>query len=144
MAGRIQELQVGTLKDRLGSGRVDGAHNAHGAAALVTTLQALSPQKWMVIFGALDTRPAEAFLSQIQPIAAHIHTLTIADQPAAIEAEILAQTARELNIPAQPVASPDAALQAIQAMSPPEMPVIICGSLYLAGQILAQNGTLPD
>ena len=145
--GRIQELQAGTLKGRLGSGRrvwLDGAHNAHGAAALVTTLQALSPQKWMVIFGALDTRPAEAFLSQIQPIAAHIHTLTIADQPAAIEAAILAQTARGLNIPAQPVASPDAALKAIEAMSPPEMPVIICGSLYLAGQVLAQNDTLPD
>jgi dihydrofolate synthase/folylpolyglutamate synthase len=123
---------------------LDGAHNAHGAAALVTTLQALSPQKWMVIFGALDTRPAEAFLSQIQPIAAHIHTLTIADQPAAIEAAILAQTARGLNIPAQPVASPDAALKAIEAMSSPEMPVIICGSLYLAGQVLAQNDTLPD
>ena len=144
--GRIQELQAGTLKDKLKSGRriwLDGAHNAHGAAALVNTLQALSPHKWMVIFGALDTRPAEAFLSQLQPLAAHIHTLTIADQPAAIEAETLAQTARELNIPAQPMASPDAALQAIEAMAAPDMPVIICGSLYLAGQILAENNTLP-
>ena len=145
--GRIQELQNGILKDQLKSGRriwLDGAHNAHGATALVETLRSLSPDKWMVIFGALDTRPAAAFLSQIQPIAAHIHTLTIADQPAAIEAEILAQTARELNIPAQPVASPDAALQAIEAMAPPDMPVIICGSLYLAGQVLAENNTLPD
>lgn len=145
--GRIQELQAGTLKDQLKSGRriwLDGAHNAHGAAALVNTLQAISPHKWMVIFGALDTRPAEAFLFQLQPIAAHIHTLTITDQPAAIEAETLAETAKALDIPSQPAASPDAALQAIEAMTPPDMPVIICGSLYLAGQILAENNTLPD
>ena len=145
--GRIQELKSGALKDRLKSGRkiwLDGAHNAHGAAALVKTLQELSPHKWMVIYGALDTRPAEAFLSQIQPIAHHIHTLKIADQPAAIKAENLAKTAKSLDIPAQPVASLDTALHAIEAMSPPEMPVIICGSLYLAGQVLAENNTLPD
>jgi len=98
----------------------------------------------MVIFGALNTRPAEDFLAQIKPIAAHIHCLTIADQPAAIAAEKLANIATSLDIPARPASSAREALTDIDARTDKAMPVIICGSLYLAGQILAENKTLPD
>lgn len=145
--GRIQKLSSGCLADILLSGRalwLDGAHNAHGAAALIHTLQSLHEGKWMVIFGALNTRPAEDFLAQIKPIAAHIHCLTIADQPAAIAAQKLADIAASLDIPARPASSAREALTDIDARTDKAMPVIICGSLYLAGQILAENKTLPD
>ena len=145
--GRIQKLSGGSLADILLSGRalwLDGAHNAHGAAALIHTLQSLHNGKWMVIFGALNTRPAEDFLAQIKPIAAHIHCLTITDQPAAITAQTLANIAASLDIPAKAASTARAALADIDARTDKAMPVIICGSLYLAGQILAENKTLPD
>ena len=145
--GRIQELQTGKLKNVLGSGHplwLDGAHNAHGAAALVTTLKSLSQQKWIVIFGALNTRPPEAFFTQIKPVASTVYTLEISGQPAALSAQELAAAAMSANIPAQPATCLAEALARIKQTALPNTPVIICGSLYLAGQVLEENQTLPD
>ena len=145
--GRIQELKTGKLKNLLGSDHplwLDGAHNAHGAAALVNTLKSLSQQKWSVIFGALNTRPPEAFLAQIKPVASSVYTLEISGQPAALSAQELAAAAMSTNIPAQPATSLAEALAKIKHTAHPNMPVIICGSLYLAGQVLEKNQTLPD
>ena len=145
--GRIQELRTGKLKDILGAHYplwLDGAHNAHGAAALVNTLKSLSQQKWMVIYGALNTRPPEAFLTQLKPVTSYIHTLEISDQPAALSAQELAAAATRTNIPAMPANSLADALAKIKHTATLETPVIICGSLYLAGHVLDENQTLPD
>ncbi len=111
---------------------------------MVNTLKSLSQQKWMVIYGALNTRPPEAFLTQLKPVTSYIHTLEITDQPAALSAQELAAAATRTNIPAMPANSLADALAKIKHATPPETPVIICGSLYLAGHVLDENQTLPD
>ncbi|MEC8641371.1 MAG: bifunctional folylpolyglutamate synthase/dihydrofolate synthase, partial [Pseudomonadota bacterium] len=144
--GRLQRLEDGPLT-RL-AGRpvwVDGAHNAHGADALATSLPAIESRNWHFICGALDTRPADEFLQRIAPLAASITCLAIPDQPASLTAAALAQAAR-ISFPAARIASSVAgALQAL-ADGPEEggLPVMICGSLYLAGHALAENHSLPD
>ncbi|MEK9960471.1 MAG: bifunctional folylpolyglutamate synthase/dihydrofolate synthase, partial [Rhodobiaceae bacterium] len=124
---------------------VDGAHNAHGADALAAALPALDGRKWHFICGALDTRPADEFLHRIAPLAASITCLAIPDQPASLTAGQLAEAARHSFPAARLASSLGGALQAL-ADGPDDggLPVMICGSLYLAGHVLAQNGSLPD
>ena len=144
--GRLQRLADGPLT-RLASRHVwvDGAHNAHGADALAASLPALDDRQWHFICGALDTRPADEFLQRIAPLAASITCLAIPDQPASLTAEQLAEAARQSFPAARLAASVGGALQAL-ADGPDDggLPVMICGSLYLAGHVLAQNGSLPD
>ena len=144
--GRLQRLAEGPL-DRLASRPVwvDGAHNAHGAEALATALPAVDDRGWHFICGALDTRPADEFLDRIAPLAASITCIAIPDQPASLSANDLAQAAWK-SFPAARIASSiTGALQAL-ADGPDDagLPVMICGSLYLAGHVLAENGSLPD
>ena len=139
---RVQDLTGGKLAARL-EGQplwLDGAHNAHGAAALTASLKGKYRQKWTLIYGALNNRPADEFLQQVKPLADHVITLTIPDQPAAHSAEDLAVAARAAGLTAETATHPEAALQAARGRGP----VLICGSLYLAGFILAANESLPD
>ena len=101
-------------------------------------------KKWIVIFGALNTRPPEAFFAQLKSVAISIHTLEISGQPAALPARELATAATSVNIPARPANSLVEALAYIKRTATPNTPVIICGSLYLAGQVLEENQTPPD
>jgi dihydrofolate synthase/folylpolyglutamate synthase len=139
---RVQDLTGGKLAAQLAGQPLwlDGAHNAHGAAALTASLVGKYRQKWTLIYGALNNRPAAEFLQQVKPLAEHVITLAIPDQPAAHSAEDLAAAARSAGLTAETAASPHAALQAARGRGP----VLICGSLYLAGIILAENETLPD
>ena len=145
--GRLQRLDDGALT-RLTPKQalwVDGAHNAHGAAALAAALPTLSDaDKWHFITGALKTRPAEEFLEKITPLAASLHCLSIPDQAASLSAEALTSAAAPFFEKARPATSVAEALSVIATMEGAKTrPVMICGSLYLAGHVLAENGTLP-
>ena len=124
---------------------LDGAHNAHGASALAAALKQLSPTgTWHFVTGALNTRPPAEFLEKIAPLAASLHCVAIPDQPSSLTAHELVNAATPLFSAAQPAASIGAALSAITISDDPDnAPVMICGSLYLAGHVLAANGTLP-
>ena len=143
---RVQKLKEGNLTRLVGRTIwLDGAHNVHGAKALVDSLSSLYPHKWTIIFGALNTRPADEFLSVIKPIADRIYCLTIPDQPAALEATTLVSLARSLGLKADTADDIYSACRATGTRGATDnQPVIICGSLYLAGAVLQANGTLPD
>ena len=144
--GRLHCLADGDLTKLLDQPVwIDGAHNAHGAAALAAALPGLSDGKWHFICGALDTRPATEFLRQIAPLAASIQCVAIPDQPASLSAERLADEAQTVFAGARGASSVAGALQAIgDGSTAPDGPVMICGSLYLAGHVLSANNTLPD
>ena len=143
---RVQKLKDGHLTQLAGRTIwLDGAHNVHAAKALVASLSLLYPHKWTIIFGALNTRPADEFLSVIKPIAERIYCLTIPGQPAALQAGTLVSHARSLGLKADATDDIYSACSAIGKLGTTyDQPVIICGSLYLAGAVLQANGTLPD
>ena len=143
--GRLQELPKGPLRDMTSAPVwIDGAHNAHGAAALAAALPVLDDGKWHFICGALDTRPPGEFLSRIAPHAASIRCVTIPDQPASLPAETLAEAAANLFPGARAAPSVADALQSLADGADDERrPVMICGSLYLAGHVLAANDSYP-
>ena len=139
--GRIQKLDKGDLTALLPDQSIwlDGAHNAHGAKALAAALPEIHDGQWTVICGALNTRDPSEFLAPISSIAGHVYTLTIPDQPASLTANELAASALSIELAASPVGS----IQEALTHADTNQPVIICGSLYLAGHILKENKTLP-
>jgi len=69
-------------------------------------------------------------------------TLTIPGEANAHKASYIADEARKAGFAARPMRSVISALKA--AAEVPDARVLICGSLYLAGDVLAKNGTPPD
>ena len=146
--GRVQCLTQGALVKRTNGTPIwlDGAHNAHGAQALVKAMaqKSESNQKWAVIIGALDTRPIGDFLAQLAPMAATIIAITIPEQDAALSADEIKQAADgledEWGLECKTAPDIHQALSLIQD----EPQILICGSLYLAGHVLTENGTLPS
>ena len=145
---RIQKLSHGEIVARFPPEIelwLDGAHNGHGASALADALKSLHSNPWVMIGGALNTRPAADFLTPLKPMISHFFTMTIPDQQASLGAEELAATALSLGIPATATSSLDEAIAKATALAKRSASsVIIGGSLYLAGYVLARNGTLPD
>lgn len=90
--------------------------------------------------GVLNTRPVGDFLAQIAPLADQVIALTIPDQDAALTAEEIAQSAHAIGLKCKTAPDIHHALQDISH----HPNILICGSLYLAGHILNENGTLPD
>ncbi|HTN60193.1 MAG TPA: folylpolyglutamate synthase/dihydrofolate synthase family protein [Devosia sp.] len=138
----------GPLRDLLGPGAelwLDGGHNAHGIRALaraLTEMNAARPAPLVLILGMMNTRVPADVLAPFAGMAQKILTLTIPGEPNAHKAAFIAAAARKAGFPASPSRSIDSALRA--AAQIPNARVVISGSLYLAGQVLHRNGTVPD
>ncbi|MDA7599343.1 Mur ligase family protein [Alphaproteobacteria bacterium] len=145
--GRVQRLTHGRLVD-LNQGQdiwLDGAHNAHGAAALSIALDDINADRWVVICGALNTRDPAEFLAPIGARAHSFHCLTIPDQEASLTGETMAKAAVDLGLKSTAHADIEAAIAHINNDAAfATLPVVICGSLYLAGHILLANETPPQ
>ncbi len=144
--GRIQRLDEGILTALVPECEIwlDGAHNAHGAQALAAALPHLVPDCWHVICGALSTRDPREFLAPLAPLAKTVTCVTIPGQDASLSANELCIAAHDIGLQAQSAESIEAALTAAHgAASVPTTPIIICGSLYLVGQVLIANKTPP-
>ncbi len=143
--GRLQRLTRGPLLELLPEGWelwLDGGHNAAAGAALARDLA--DGAEWRerplhLVYGMLNTKGAQGFLRPLAPCAETLHAVAIPGAPASLSAEEAAREAREAGFRAQASASVAAALRAI-ATDRAAGRVLICGSLYLAGQVLAENG----
>ena len=146
--GRVQRLPEGKLTSIAGGGTriwLDGAHNAHGAAALARCLGDIGGGSWVVVAGALDTRPPEDFLKPLAPLAAHAVTLAIPGSEASLDAKRMADAAEGVGIKAETATDIRDAVEKAAAIAGRDgANILISGSLYLAGHALEVNGTLPE
>jgi len=144
---RMMPLQ-GKLRDLLGPGAelwLDGGHNVHGATALARAMAEMNrarPAPLVLIMGMMNTRNPADFLAPFAGQTQAIFTLGVPGEPNAHKADTIARQARAAGFAATPKRSIISALQA--AAQVPNARVLICGSLYLAGDVLAKNGTPPD
>ena len=126
--------------ERLGAGWelwLDGGHNAAAAAALAACVPELWPGRPLyLVLGMLNTKPPGGFLAPLAPFARAVWTLAIPGEANALPADDLVAAARTLDLEAHPAAGVGEALAAIAARPEPGV-VLICGSLYLAGVVLA-------
>lgn len=146
---RLQHLHKGflpSLLSPLDEIWLDGAHNADGASALAAALADLeerSPKPLHIVLGALTTKDAEALLRPLQGLARGIWCVTIPDEPKAYDATTLSQVAGNMGFVSLAVDNVPHALTAIRGLSDDSVRVVIMGSLYLCGHVLALNGTPP-
>jgi dihydrofolate synthase/folylpolyglutamate synthase len=87
----------------------------------------------------LSTKDATGYLAPLAEAAESFTAVPIAGEPAALDPEALAATAEAAGHRARTADGPAEAIAAITAETPAAR-VLICGSLYLAGQILRETG----
>jgi len=149
---RMQRLTKGPLQDLLPPGTelwLDGAHNAMAGEALAEALKLLPPRPTWLVAGMLNTKDAAGFLRPLAPLMTGARCIAIPGESNSLSAEDLAQAARSVGIAADTAASAAAAMRQIaqtiraDAAAAPALDiharVVIAGSLYLAGRILAEN-----
>lgn len=147
---RMQKLLPGALTQNLPSGStlwLDGGHNPNAGAAIAETLDMLDAGQIHLIIGMLLNKNAAGFIA---PFAQHIASLSAVPitghdhhDPQELSALVQSQFGIARAAPAKTI---DDALSRIAADNPEDQPlhILIAGSLYLAGDVLKANGTLPD
>ena len=144
--GRLERLEDGCLVDQLRPGWelwLDGGHNPAAAEVLARVLESWNDRPLYLIFGALSARDPAAFLTPLAGFGERLYAITIDGEETALPAEDGAAAAREIGFDAVAQPSLGAALAAIQDDAPTPGRILICGSLYLAGAVLAENKTPP-
>ena len=140
---RMQRLTSGPLVDLAGAVGsdlwLDGGHNPAAAAAIVESLSRLPTRPTHLICGMLNTKDVSGFMAPLAGVAESLHAVSIPGQAATLSAEDTVAHARAAGLRSEAAKSVEAALAAILAESPGAR-VLICGSLYLAGVILQENG----
>jgi len=126
---------------------LDGGHNADGGRAIAAALADLEERvsrPLVIIVGMLSSKDCEGFLRNFSGLARHVIAAPIANDKAVVPAD-LADIARSIGFPAIACEGIEAALAAAADLGLAPAPrVIITGSLYLAGEVLALNGTPPQ
>jgi dihydrofolate synthase / folylpolyglutamate synthase len=138
---RMQRLRSGPLVRAARGAEVwlDGGHNPAAGAAIAEALGRLAPRPVHLVVGMLRTKDAEGFLRPLAGVADGLYGVSIPGEAATLPAEDTVAVAQAAGLAAEAAESPLAAVEAIAAKSPGAR-ILICGSLYLAGQVLRENG----
>ena len=139
--GRMQRLKTGPLTDTAPQAELwlDGGHNAAAGQALGRLLASLPARPTHLICGMLNTKDISGYLAPLAQQAESLVAISIPGEANTLPAEDTAKAARALGLRTETADSALAALKAI-TLEDPAARVLICGSLYLAGAILRENG----
>ena len=139
---RLQRLRRGPLVEMLPSGWelwLDGGHNPGAGAVLAAAVSFWSDRPLYLIVGMLNTKNSAGFLAPLAPLARALYAVTIPGEENPLPSPAIAAAARSVGLAACESPSVAAALAAITADPNPGR-ILICGSLHLAGTVLADNG----
>jgi dihydrofolate synthase/folylpolyglutamate synthase len=147
---RMQRLARGPLVERLPAGGelwLDGGHNG-GCGEVVAATAA----EWArsapalplhLVLGMINTKHPDEYLAPFaarRGLVSSVRALRIPGEPNAWDAKTLADAARAAGMAATEVPSVEAAFDGLIAGARGPSRILICGSLYLAGRVLAENG----
>jgi len=138
---RMQRLKTGPLIEAAPLAEIwlDGGHNAAAGQALGRHLAQLPARPTHLICGMLNTKDITGYLS---PLAAHANSLTAISIPGeanTLPPQDIIDIAHKVGLQATTARNALAATQKIAGQFP-QARILICGSLYLAGGILRENG----
>ena len=145
---RLQRISAGPYGEAARAAEaelwLDGGHNPHAGRALARTLedrQRAAPRPLALIVGMLANKDAGGFFEALKETGAQV--FTVGFEGAAAEPEALAAVARGRGLGAMAAGSVAEALDRALAFGAGR--VVICGSLYLAGEVLGASAeTWPD
>jgi dihydrofolate synthase/folylpolyglutamate synthase len=148
---RMQLLSQGALAALVPAGSelwLDGGHNPDGARAIAAALGDLEERvarPLVLVVGMLSTKDSDGFLRHFAGLARRLIAVPIPRQEKSLSSALVAEAARAVDIPAEARDDIRGALAAIARLGLDPAPrILITGSLYLAGEVLALNGTPPS
>lgn len=148
---RMQRLTHGPLFRHLPEACevwLDGGHNPAAGRAVAEAMAdiaqrdpASAPRPLLLLTGMLETKDATGYFAAFRGLAAHVEAVTIPGADASLPAERLCEMARDAGLSANAAGSIEEALDRLAVAAGRAAPrILICGSLYLAGHILKENG----
>jgi dihydrofolate synthase/folylpolyglutamate synthase len=148
---RMQRLGQGALAALAPPGSelwLDGGHNPDGGRAIAAVLADLEervPRPLVLIVGMMATKDCEGFLRNFTGLARRMIAVPVPNADKGMSAEAVADAARAIGLPATSRDNLSEALEAARKLDlEPPPRILITGSLYLAGEVLRENGTLPQ
>ncbi len=141
---RLQKLDHGRLHQWAPAGAeiwLDGGHNPSAGHALALSLAQLndrSPRPLILIIGMLNTKDPIGYFQAFEDIAHMVFTIAIEGEENALSGEVLANIASQAGLEAYPKPDLETALNDVEAICPTAR-ILIGGSLYLAGNVLAKH-----
>jgi dihydrofolate synthase / folylpolyglutamate synthase len=146
---RMQRLSHGRLAELAPADSelwLDGGHNPDGGQAIAAALADLEERvsrPVVLIVGMLSTKDCAGFLKNFSGLARRVIAVPI-HQDKTVPAAELAVIAGGVGIPALARDDIESAIDVAGKLDLHPAPrILITGSLYLAGEVLAANGTLP-
>ncbi len=138
---RMQRLRTGPLVELAPQVELwlDGGHNPAGGAAVAATLARMPERETHLICGMLNTKDVRGYMEPLAGQVTRLHAVSIPGEKNTLPAEMTRDAALSAGMDAVTAPSVAGALAGIAARSP-EARVLICGSLYLAGSVLRENG----
>jgi dihydrofolate synthase / folylpolyglutamate synthase len=148
---RLHRLGQGRLVDLAPAGSelwLDGGHNPDGGRAIAAALADLEERvsrPLVLIVGMLASKDCQGFLSNFAGLARRMIAVPVPGVETGLSATTVADTARAIGLSATTRDSLTEALDAARKLDlDPPPRILITGSLYLAGEVLRENGTLPQ
>ncbi len=143
---RLEPLKNGSLADKVQGTPweiwIDGAHNEGAAKVLADFLPTWQDKRLHLVCGMLTTKEADVFLRTLAPFASSLHTVPIkSEEHNGYSASALAAIALKEGMPKVTISqnADEAINDIIAANSKSGGRILICGSLYLLGEILKET-----
>jgi len=148
---RLHRLGQGGLVELAPAGSelwLDGGHNPDGGRAVAAALADLEERvsrPLVLIVGMLASKDCEGFLRNFTGLARRLIAVPVPGAENGLSAEAVADAARAIGLPATSRDNLTEALETARKLDlDPPPRILITGSLYLAGEVLRENGTPPS
>ena len=119
---------------------VDGGHNEAAARALSRSAEGWADRPLDLVVGMLNTRPPADFLRPLAPFVRRLAAVPVPDQAASAPAADIHAAACALGMACEEHAGVGEAVARLTAGPARPGRILVCGSLYLAGDVLAAAG----
>ncbi|WP_427024414.1 bifunctional folylpolyglutamate synthase/dihydrofolate synthase [Aureimonas ureilytica] len=149
--GRLQRVTSGPLFDLCVPGSelwLDGGHNPGAGVVVAEAIADMEDRVQRPLFliaGMLTTKEPVGFFEAFAGMARHVFTVPIRSSDSGLSAEDLADAAIEAGLEAEPCDSVEEAIRLVSTgwQSSPAPRFLVCGSLYLVGEVLRDSGLAP-
>jgi dihydrofolate synthase/folylpolyglutamate synthase len=138
---RMERMTKGALVELADTAELwlDGGHNPAAGRAIAATLKQQPNRPTHLICGMLNTKDIDGYLAPLADVSASLTAVSIPDEQNTIPAADTARAAQAVGMKATTAESVANAIRAITDETP-HARILICGSLYLAGHVMRENG----
>ncbi len=139
---RMQKLQSGPVFQYLGAGDelwLDGGHNPAAGKIIADMMHAQNDAPWAVVMGMLNNKDARGFLKHLRGNISMMAAVAIPGEDKSMPAQDLANIGLGQGIDSVAALNLQDAVEQIKTRHSGRVRIMICGSLYLAGRVLADH-----